>query len=397
LRDTYNYIVKKASINNEKRAQAQIQKHLADFIFEHDSIGVLLIIYYAGHGWAPRGSPKEFYLLGYRYFPFHRLFILTGGSKTDQQAQKENERNRVAWVTAESLLENTEADVLVIFDCCQAGQLCTYRAPVRFEYLGACAAHQNTPAPGEASFTSALIWALGELRTKDSFPVSELHQKIKQAPRFPKMQDPALAHRFYPSPDHIVLAPMNPSVLSVDDMKSQSESFNYRPKEFLDLRLHFPVPLSDEVIIQTAKALSLLITDQRMQADCVSFIRKHTQPNPPELLQITSLLMERNKLVKRAEEYARLWMAKGLKRRPPPGDIDATYPTSESRGLLERSLPFPPQNVESDQFNADGSHREADDYTESHHIRTVSPTDLGKRKCSMSDLRDIKHDKKSRS
>jgi hypothetical protein len=33
-----------------RTAQAQVNKHLSEFVFDHDDTNTLLIIYYAGHG-----------------------------------------------------------------------------------------------------------------------------------------------------------------------------------------------------------------------------------------------------------------------------------------------------------------------------------------------------------
>jgi len=305
--------VVKASIKKEKRAQSQVHRHLATFIDEYDGKGTLLIIYYAGHGWHPRGNPKTFYLLGYESNPAVYIAtkdMLTSCRKTDLLAQQDYERNRVAWESAETLLEDTCADVLAIFDCCQAGQLCKFRAPVRFEYLGACGADQQTPVPGPESFTQALIWALNELRGREKFPVSALLEKITKAPNLPKHQRPALSHRFFPSPDHIQLAPMKQQADSAVSSGVRSEETDYRPREFLDLRFHFPVELRDDVIVQTAEALSSLISDKAIKADCISLIGKHVSESGPKLFQIVNQLMESAATAKKAEEIARIWLAR---------------------------------------------------------------------------------------
>src|SRR5436305_613963 len=86
--------------------------------------------------------------------------------ETSQKAQEQLDRNTIAWNMAEKCIESTEADILVIFDCCQAGTLRhDFRSrPGRcFEFLVACAANETTRIPGPGSFTSALIWALKEL------------------------------------------------------------------------------------------------------------------------------------------------------------------------------------------------------------------------------------------
>jgi hypothetical protein len=59
----FNYTVVKARIEkNDKIPQHQISKYLADFVYNHDCDGALLIIYYAGHG--IKGDPGELTLAG---------------------------------------------------------------------------------------------------------------------------------------------------------------------------------------------------------------------------------------------------------------------------------------------------------------------------------------------
>lgn len=61
--EKFNYVVVKAQIEkNDKLPQHQISKHLADFVYDHDCDGALLIIYYAGHG--IKGNPGQLTLAG---------------------------------------------------------------------------------------------------------------------------------------------------------------------------------------------------------------------------------------------------------------------------------------------------------------------------------------------
>ncbi len=52
LQDKYNCSVYHKQINNKKKAQVQAHKYLADFVFDEDGERTLLIVYYAGHGFA---------------------------------------------------------------------------------------------------------------------------------------------------------------------------------------------------------------------------------------------------------------------------------------------------------------------------------------------------------
>ena len=52
--DTYGFEVRRAELSHTERPQAQINVHLANFVKEYESRkdDVLLIVYYAGHGWS---------------------------------------------------------------------------------------------------------------------------------------------------------------------------------------------------------------------------------------------------------------------------------------------------------------------------------------------------------
>ena len=106
--------------------------------------------------------------------------------------------NHVIWNRTENLLRDTQADVLQIFDCCYAGTLVTRSPSTRsFEYLAATGAGDTTPCPGPTSFTSALIWALKELKEElGRFTTQQLTEKIKNgAPHFSRDQTPILSKR----------------------------------------------------------------------------------------------------------------------------------------------------------------------------------------------------------
>lgn len=67
-----------------------------------------------------------------------------------------------------------------------------------FEYLAATEELGSTKVPGKDSFTSALIYALDALvkeRADGRFTTVELLNKIKDAPHFPKDQNPMFFHR----------------------------------------------------------------------------------------------------------------------------------------------------------------------------------------------------------
>ncbi|KAI9777218.1 MAG: hypothetical protein M1816_004825 [Peltula sp. TS41687] len=265
FKDIYKYEVRKASLNTEKRPQVQINKHIAEFIHDHDSQHALLILYYAGHGWPDTdGGPRQFMLAG----------------KTSQSALEKKVRDSIAWGLVETNLEVTEADILVIFDCCHAGALCRpSRGPTRrYEFLGACTEDKTTPSPGPASFTCALIWALKELANKKRFfASSELQHMIIKAPNFPKNQYPVLFHPFEPNLDHIVMAPLiehsEPLRAPPGDYR---EDYHLAHEEYLDLRFYFNRTLDDETFVQMARALRDLIRNNDLSIIRIDFRGKYS-------------------------------------------------------------------------------------------------------------------------
>ena len=82
-----------------------------------------------------------------------------------------------------------------------------------FEFLAATHHNKTTRAPGKASFTSALIYALNRLveQNEGRFTTDELLRTIKaHAPHFPKDQEPHLSERRHPrsAAGRIILHPI---------------------------------------------------------------------------------------------------------------------------------------------------------------------------------------------
>ena len=52
LQETYNYKVRNVRLksNGNRLAQVQVNKIIADFVYEEDGPSTLLLVYYAGHG-----------------------------------------------------------------------------------------------------------------------------------------------------------------------------------------------------------------------------------------------------------------------------------------------------------------------------------------------------------
>lgn len=65
FRDTYRYKVQNVRLksNGVHLPQVQVNKSMADFVFEEDGPSTLLLVYYAGHG-TPGQRPGNLELTG---------------------------------------------------------------------------------------------------------------------------------------------------------------------------------------------------------------------------------------------------------------------------------------------------------------------------------------------
>jgi hypothetical protein len=180
-------------------------------------------------------------------------------------AEDSSELHEIVWSSAEHNIRATKSDVLVIFDCCYAGELernvrstFTRRA---FEYLAATSAKSTTRKPGPRSFTTALIWALNNLVAAGKrFTTQELLSKILNAPSFPEDQSPRLSERGPACLRRIVLAPLNDDALSnISDTDPHDEEEGTR--EDLSVRFVFNKRITEKMVTGLAVELRRLISD----------------------------------------------------------------------------------------------------------------------------------------
>ena len=273
--DIYGFKVchKFFDMQEQKKTQHQASMYLSNFVYEEDVERGLLIIYYAGHGYSDAETQSgDMKLIG------RRTPVTT---EEAQEAQdKQEKRTSIVWSKVEPAIQNTDADVLLIFDCCHAGRLCYTRSgpDSYFEFLGACAHHETTRGPGDESFTSALIWALKQLAKKEeAFNTSELRRMITKYPRWPPEQIPVLADRVR-SGDHIFISRkgLEPGSAKQAPSKSEREQ-QFLQKEFIDLRFHFDGKVSSDHFVHTADALKLLKDANKATWERVAFQGKFTQ------------------------------------------------------------------------------------------------------------------------
>ena len=227
----------------------------------HDEENTLLIFYYAGHGLYENSTVV---FTGWAHTRPPWQWLLKIKRTTAQQTPEEKQRNNVAWSSAEHNIKANGADVLVIFDCCSAGGFGGYglRAPKQtpFQCIAACGSFERTPKPGPTSFTSALIWALEELRPHHPFTSRTLLDKIKDYDLLPKTQLPTLLRRDEYNDGLVWIAPQRLRKNEPVPNKSERRNPNH---EYLDLRFNFYRRVKPNDAEMVAKCLSKLIHENR--------------------------------------------------------------------------------------------------------------------------------------
>jgi len=100
-----------------------------------------------------------------------------------------------------------------------------------------------------------------------------------------------------------MIMPIKETDLSEQSARQQA----HQKREYLDLRFHFPVPLSDSIIKETATALNGLIVDQNIRADCVSLIGRFLPVAEPRLLSVVLEKMASEIVSKNVEKIMEKW------------------------------------------------------------------------------------------
>ncbi|KAF4630950.1 hypothetical protein G7Y89_g7179 [Cudoniella acicularis] len=260
--EKFRYTVVKERLTAEKLPAHQLSKHLANFIFEYDSESTLLIIYYAGHG--TPGKPGELHF-----------------TSSSIPLNKRSARNSIPWHSTEHQLQGVTGDVLLIFDCCYAGNLAYYLDKQRgywptksFEFLAACKQDKQTHPPGPKSFTKALIWALERLlKSRVKFTTHELQMEIEKAPGFPKSQHVQVLDRGDPCDQRLVLAPLPPHSSGMNSNGTNQDPPAHQPKEFFDLRFWYLKSPDNKEVAEVANIFKKLILDDKIHANRIAWIR----------------------------------------------------------------------------------------------------------------------------
>ena len=116
FKEIYNFDVESKHImkDQNKKAQVQINKIVANWVDEKDAPKRLFIVYFAGHG-RPGSTEGDLQIMG----------------KTRPNDNVRAHLDMVIWNRTEQFLQDTHADVLQIFDCCYAGDLGPVRGSTR--------------------------------------------------------------------------------------------------------------------------------------------------------------------------------------------------------------------------------------------------------------------------
>lgn len=193
-----------------------------------------------------------------------QLTLYSGNPKKGNKSLRQ-----IVWTEVERTIEETQADLFLIFDCCYAGQLAKpmRSAPTKiFDFLGSTQKNSTALSPGPESFTTALTWALTELARDHGvagFTTSTLQHKISEAPNFPgDSQLPCLAERGIPSLRRLKIAPL-PRVAPSKVASAREEQVQEQTTEqyFLNLQFMFSECPNTTIIDELTKQLRALVKD----------------------------------------------------------------------------------------------------------------------------------------
>ncbi|KAF2263479.1 hypothetical protein CC78DRAFT_270147 [Lojkania enalia] len=247
FRHQYRFHTEIVELNVASKPQHQISRHITTFIQMHDGPNNLMIVYYTGHG-EYKDDQKYLELAGYLDSTSKKGFNIDA---------------RANWNKAEEVLcsDDIEGDVLTILDTCYSSNLVkSGKEDTRtFELLSACAFDVTTSAPGDFSFTRALIDALKDFLREDpnrSFTTSLLSQRINQN-EIRRDQPCQLWFRMKHHDRHIRLAPLDPE----RERERKHSRLRQLPKGYLSLRLALDEDsLNQQQIEYLTKKLAKAIT-----------------------------------------------------------------------------------------------------------------------------------------
>lgn len=201
-------------------------------------------------------------------------------------SEADKQRLSIHWNKSENNIRDTDADVLLILDCCDSGTL-TRRGSAhsrKFELLAACGHDKTTCFPGKHSFTSALIWALQELAKENpSSPFSTCKLRLKiaeEAPNYAEMgeQNPLLFPRDPSSnrsvsDEHIMI-----EILKQHDDSQEvlgiSRQEGIQVGDYADFRFHFTGPFGEVELRKAAREMMRVIKNKELPLRSIGYLEK---------------------------------------------------------------------------------------------------------------------------
>lgn len=182
---------------------------------------------------------------------------------------------------AERALQDAEADVLMILDCCSAGIITkggveSAELSRTYESLVATGPNMTTARPGPLSYTRALIDSLNKLRQEGRpFSTFDLHQSIMMR------RKNMISQFFNLSPSkrnrHIILAPLAHERGRENDFPRTFDSWS---AGYLDVRFHFgkAMEFRDDQIQELARQLSGTVKSTDLPISDIEWISSSSRP-----------------------------------------------------------------------------------------------------------------------
>ncbi|TVY39388.1 hypothetical protein LSUB1_G004327 [Lachnellula subtilissima] len=157
LKNTYQYSVESYEIPSRK-PDAALKRRVLEFL-DDDAEDILMIVYYGGH--ARRGNQTS----------AGPLWV----------ANRKSTSSAILSSGVQSLFEQANADVLLLYDCCHSAAMttgCHQSSTSVTEVIAACGFETSAPEVDEHSFTNALIHTLVISSKGPNFSVAGLTSRI---------------------------------------------------------------------------------------------------------------------------------------------------------------------------------------------------------------------------
>ncbi|KAI6888023.1 hypothetical protein KC360_g3716 [Hortaea werneckii] len=244
FRDDFNFCSQIVVLNIDSKPQAQLNSAISSLILDHDgpSHSNLLIVYYSGHG-IGCGENE----------------LIVSATRNGKMTVADNIRAhdpQASWNKAERQLDDVDADVLTILDCCEAAHIIQKGIHDRantHEVLAASGRDTTAYPPGKMSFTRHFIDALKEELEKhrrQPFSTYDLNEVIMR--RRKNTSSHVYTRHGKRNGRHIGLAPLDH--LRCDDKYCSADMLTRDPRNTatLDLRVVFR---TDEMLQEPATKL----------------------------------------------------------------------------------------------------------------------------------------------